>query len=152
MNQNVVAFLKGFSIFIAATLTSLLLLLADSSANIAVVVWPALMLASCVTTYSAKSFRFVLAIALAVPSAVTFGLQNVGWELITGNLEISVVEDFVLVLIMTLPYCLGLCVAGGACGMAVHLVDKSTLTASRLKPIWGKSAHSESTVKLLAKS
>ena len=152
MKQNVVAFGIGFTLFIAASLTSLLLLLADKSTNIAMIMWPGLILAGAVITFLARSFRFVLALALAVPSAAAFGLQNVGWALINGQVEISLVEDFLLAVIMTLPYCLALCVVGGVCGMAVHMLREHPSLA-RLKPVLSKLEHpSRQHIKLLAKS
>lgn len=151
LKQNLLAFLKGYSVFLAASLLSLIMLLTDGTANIAMVVWPSLVLAGVLTTVSAQSFRFVLALALAVPSALAFGLQNVGWTLLASQMEITPVEDFGLVVIMTLPYCLGLCVLGGGIGMAIHVMRKNQLF-DKLKPPMIKASTSRRDIKLLAKS
>ena len=132
MNQNSLAIVKGFSVFLLASIISLILLLIDKSADIAVVFWPSLLLVGLITAYSATSHRVVLAIAMAIPTAVGFGLENMAWTAWSSTSEIFVAEDFVMVVLMTLPYTVGLCAVGGLLGWAIYEMQKNRVFAKLL--------------------
>ena len=129
MKQNIFAVLKGFSIFVLASIISLALLLSDGSIDIALIFWPSLVLAGFVTSFYAKSHKLILAITLAIPSAIVFGLENLAWTIWSTESDIFAAEDFVLVVLMTLPYTLGLCATGGLLNLAIHAIrDNDLLT------------------------
>jgi hypothetical protein len=127
IHPNIKAVFLGFSLFILSSILAFTLLLVDSAADIAQIFWPSLLLAGAVTAYSAKSFRIVFGIVLAVPCAIGFGLENLAWEQWYLHARINPIEDFVLVLITTLPYTLGLCASGALLGWAIFKAKEKKL-------------------------
>ena len=129
MKQNSLAAVKGFSVFVLASVIALVLLLSGKDADIAMVFWPSLVLAGFITAYTAFSHRVVLAIALAIPCAIGFGLENMAWTAWNASSDIHVAEDFVVVFLSTLPYTVGLCTTGGVIGWAVYTMKKNRVFA-----------------------
>jgi len=125
MEQNTKAYLAGVLIIAAVSVLALLSMEALKNAYIAWLIWGAPAIGAFATASMAKNKKMLLAVTLAVPAAVIFGLENYLWQILGMGSDFPGFKGFLIVVGYSFIGSLVMCCAGGAVGAHNYRIEKT---------------------------
>jgi hypothetical protein len=116
MNKNYKAIIVGILIVTISCVVALGVLYKSNDTNIGFLMWGAIVFAGFSTAFFAKSHKMLLALLLALPTALIFACANLVWQLLGKPSDFPGAHGFLIVIGTTLPLALALSGLGGLVG------------------------------------